>query len=217
LQHPSALVVDDEPANRLFAAKVLSAAGWDVTEAEGGAEAITAAVRITPDLVVMDLDMPGVDGWQATTAIRAAAPPLSSVPILAYTSLRVDDAELRARGLDGRLPKPSSPDAFTEAAARWRLDGQVTVAKRLVAVFGEEEMTQLVTRFRQQLAEALEGLDAGAEVPAHRIAGVSGTLGFAEVSEAWLRLSEGDTTAADAARRSARLAVAAIDRDWPTP
>ncbi|MDO7841312.1 response regulator [Sphingomonas immobilis] len=218
MQRPSVLVVDDEPANRMFAAKVLAAAGWSVAEAMDGTEAITAAVRNIPDLVVMDLDMPGLDGWQATAAIRAAEPPLSSVPILAYTSLRVTDAELLARGLDGRLPKPSSPDDFTEAAAGWRIDGQVDVARRLVAVFGEDEMTQLVTRFRAQLAEALAGLAGGADdLHAHRIAGVSGTLGFAAVSEAWLRLSEGDASATDAARRSARLAVAAIDRDWPVP
>lgn len=206
------LVADDEPANRLFAVRVLGNAGWDVVEAVDGEEAVAVATEAKPQLIVMDMDMPYRDGWAATAAIRALPSPLSTVPILAWTTMRVDDEAARAGGLDGCLPKPCPPDRMAAAVARWRPDGEMAGAERLATIFGAEEMAKLVARFREQLSEALGALDAGDTGAAHRIAGVAGTLGFAEVSEAWLRLSEGDRTARDPAYRAARMAIASIDR-----
>ncbi|WP_375396921.1 response regulator [uncultured Sphingomonas sp.] len=209
------MVVDDEPANRVFVANVLSAAQWDVVEVEDGAAVMAVATRASPDLIIMDIDMLSLDGWSATAAIRAAGPPLSNVPILAYTTMRLTDAEILARGMNGRLPKPSTADSLIAAVAPWRPDGGLAGVHRLIDVFGRDEMTRLVLRFRDQLAEALGALDAGAaNALAHRLAGVAGTLGFAEVSASWLRLSEGDESACDDARHDARIALACIDRDW---
>lgn len=211
MRYPTVLVADDEPANRSFVAAVL-AADWHVVEAADGQDAIAKAREITPDLVVMDIDMPNADGWMATDAIRAGPPPLASVPILAYTSLKLDHGQILARGMDGRLPKPCAPDTLRDAIAPWR-PSAVLPGQPLEDLFGADKMDALVARFRDQLLEALALFDiAGEAAPAHRIAGVAGTLGFSNVSDSWLRLSEGDEDARDEARRDARLAVAAIDR-----
>jgi CheY-like chemotaxis protein len=215
LLKPSVIVVDDEPANRAFVRNVLTAAGWIVTEAEGGVEAVAMAQAAPPHLIVMDIDMPDLDGWATTAAIRASAPPASGVPILAYTTMRVDDAEVHARGLDGRLPKPCPPDELAAAVARWRPDGEVSRALKLGEIFGHEEIAKLVARFHEQLIDALADIDADRVDIAHRIAGVAGTLGFADVSSSWQRLSEGDPTAKPDARRDARVAIARIERDFP--
>lgn len=208
---PTVLVVDDELANRLFVATVL-ATDWHVVEAADGHDAVAKAREITPDLVVMDIDMPNADGWMATDAIRAEPSPLASVPILAYTSLKLDHGQILARGMDGRLPKPCAPDMLRDAIAPWRPSAELP-GQRLADLFGADQMDALVSRFRDQLIEALALFDvAGEAAAAHRIAGVAGTLGFSNVSDSWLRLSEGDDSARGEARRDARLAVAAIDR-----
>jgi CheY-like chemotaxis protein len=213
----TALVVDDEPANRLFINKVLASSGWRVIEATNGEEAIVAARQAAPDLVVMDIDMPVRDGWSATDAIRAGDTPLSSVPILAFTTLKLTDGDLLRRGMDGRVPKPCTPEQLIAATARWRPDGEMSGAKKLADVFGREELAGLVERFRDQLADAIDAIDDGNVSMAHRIAGVAGTLGFAAVSASWLALSEGDDSVRDQARRDARIAIVAIDRDRENP
>ena len=212
---PIVLVADDEPANRAFVRYTLAAAGWQVVEAADGKAAIDAARETLPNLIIMDINMPELDGWHATAAIRAAGPPLAGVPILAYTSLALTDDMVHASGMDGRLPKPATPQALLKAAERWRPDGQLETAEKLAVTFGAEEIEQLVRNFRDQLVDALDDLDGETpEFGAHRIAGVAGTLGFADVSESWLRVSEGDLAAREDARRHARLAISEIDRKF---
>lgn len=202
-------------ANRGFVRRVLSAAGWAVAEASNGEETIAVAGACVPDLVIMDIGMPRGDGAHATRMIRGGPAPLASVPILAYTMLRLDDAEIRAIGMDGRVPKPCTPEVLAATAAHWRPEREMAGAHRLAEVFGAAELASLVARFRAQLADAVVGLDAGDVTAAHRIAGIAGTLGFAAVSASWVRIAEGDVTARDQARRDARIAIARIDRDSP--
>lgn len=207
------LVVDDEEANRLFVRRVLEHSGWRVAEAADGNEAIDSARRTLPSLIVMDIDMPRCDGFAATGAIRAADAPLRDVPILVYSAMALTDAEISARGMDGRIPKPCTPDQLIAAVDPWLQGGELAGVQRLAGIFGEEELRRLIGGLRDQLAAAVGELDAVA-IPstAHRIAGVAGTLGFAAVSASWLALSEGDEGMREQARRDARLAVAAIDR-----
>lgn len=201
--------------NRVFVRRVLSATGWAVAEAINGEETIAVANARVPDLVIMDIGMPRGDGAHATRMIRGGPAPLASVPILAYTMMRLDDAEIRALGMDGRVPKPCTPEVLAAAAAHWRPDCETAGAHRLAEVFGVAELASLVARFRAQLADAVVKLDAGDVTAAHRIAGVAGTLGFAAVSASWVAVSEGDVASRDQARRDARIAIAQIDRDSP--
>jgi CheY-like chemotaxis protein len=213
----SILVVDDESANRALAAGILGAAGWQVHEAENGDAAIAAAQEHRFDLILMDIQMPGRDGFDAARAIRQGDGPGAAVPILAFTAVPPGDAIERARaaGMDGHIAKPFTPEALLAATDPWRPDGAASPAASLVAIFGAAEIARLLDRFRVQLAEALAADDAPAErrARAHKIAGISGTLGFAEVSRLWLAVSEGDESAWDEARIAARRAIRRIDSD----
>jgi len=89
---------------------VLGSAGYDLTEAEDGEEAIAAVARRRPDLILMDIQLPVMDGYEATRRIRTN-PDLRSVPIIAVTSyaLAGDEDKALAAGCDGYVTKPYSP------------------------------------------------------------------------------------------------------------
>lgn len=102
------LVADDVPANRLVARAMLTSAGHHVTAVEDGAMALAAVQQNSFDLVLMDLQMPVMDGLEATRRIRALPPPASAVPIVAVTaSVMPEQVEAcRGAGMDGHLAKP---------------------------------------------------------------------------------------------------------------
>ena len=104
------LVVEDTEDNRKIIRDLLTAAGYELIEALDGAEGVAVAQRERPDLVLMDIQLPVVDGYEATRRIRAT-PELARVPIIAVTSyaLSGDEAKARAAGCDGYVAKPFSP------------------------------------------------------------------------------------------------------------
>ncbi|PXA85162.1 response regulator [Nostoc sp. 3335mG] len=217
----SILVVDDEPANRTLAAGILGAAGWQVHEAENGEAAIAAAREHRYDLILMDIQMPGRDGFDAARTIRDGGGPGAAVPILAFTAVPPGDAIERARaaGMDGHIAKPFTPEDLLAATDTWRPDGASSPAASLVAIFGAAEIAKLLARFRTQLTDALVADESPADrkARAHKIAGISGTLGYAEVSRLWLAVSEGDESAWEGARIAARRAIRQIDADADLP
>jgi CheY-like chemotaxis protein len=221
LNRYSILVVDDEPANRALAAGILAAAGWHVDKAKDGDAAIAAAREHRYDLILMDIQMPGRDGFETTQTIRQGDGPSAAAPILAFTAVPPGDAIERARaaGMDGHIGKPFTGESLLAATDPWRPDGAASPAASLVALFGTAEIANLLSRFRTQLAEALTAEDSPSErkARAHRIAGISGTLGFAQVSRLWLAVSEGGESAWDDARIAARLAIREIDSGADLP
>src|SRR5262247_2122861 len=104
------LIVEDQEDNRAILRAVLSRAGYDLIEAFNGEDAVRLAQNEQPDLILMDIQLPGIDGYEATRRIRAI-PALSKVPIIAVTSyaLSGDEAKTRAAGCDGYVAKPFSP------------------------------------------------------------------------------------------------------------
>ena len=104
------LVVEDQEDNRQIIRDMLSATDYQITEAENGEEALAAVAKQRPDLILMDIQMPIMDGYEATRRIKAD-PGLRSVPIIAITSyaLSGDEQKARAAGCDDYVPKPYSP------------------------------------------------------------------------------------------------------------
>ena len=104
------LVVKDTEDNRQTIRDLLTSAGYELIEAIDGVEGVATAEREQPDLILMDIQLPGIDGYEATRRIRAI-PALAKVPIIAVTSyaLSGDEAKTRAAGCDGYVAKPFSP------------------------------------------------------------------------------------------------------------
>ena len=104
------LVVEDTEDNRRIIRDLLTAAGYALIEATDGAEGVALAQKERPDLVLMDIQLPEMDGYEATRRIRAI-PELARVPIIAVTSyaLSGDEAKTREAGCDGYVAKPFSP------------------------------------------------------------------------------------------------------------
>lgn len=104
------LIVDDAPANRELVLALLESLDLETMQACDGREAVEAAAGEAFDLVLMDLQMPIMDGFSATRAIRAGGGPSCATPILALSaSVEPQDvAACRAAGMDDHLPKPIS-------------------------------------------------------------------------------------------------------------
>jgi two-component system cell cycle response regulator DivK len=104
------LVVEDHEDNRQILRDLLASGGFDMIEAENGAEAVIAAEANRPDLILMDIQLPVVDGYEATRRIKAN-PLLKAIPIIAITSyaLSGDEEKTRRAGCDDYVTKPFSP------------------------------------------------------------------------------------------------------------
>jgi two-component system, cell cycle response regulator DivK len=104
------LVVEDTEDNRRIIGDLLTSVGYEVIEAVDGEEGVAMAESHRPDLILMDIQLPEMDGYEATRRIRAI-PQLAEVPIIAVTSYAFsgDEAKARAAGCDGYIAKPFSP------------------------------------------------------------------------------------------------------------
>jgi two-component system cell cycle response regulator DivK len=104
------LVIEDQEDNRCILRDLLTSSGYVVVEALTGIEGVDQAANERPDLILMDIQLPGIDGYEATRRIKAD-PQLASIPIIAVTSyaLSGDDVKAFAAGCDGYVTKPFSP------------------------------------------------------------------------------------------------------------
>src|SRR6185436_3812317 len=107
---PKILHIEDDPANRLLVRKLLTPAGFEVIDAADGLEGIRRATQDPPDLVLVDIAIPGLDGYEVTLRLRAE-PELRGVPIVAITAEGNRDTSL-AVGCDGFLQKPIDARSF---------------------------------------------------------------------------------------------------------
>lgn len=218
VENPSILVVDDEAVNRGIASVMLGQAGWHVDTVEDGASAILAVRRRAYALVLMDIQMPDMDGFEAAAAIRGEG---GTMPIVAFTALSHTETagRLHGAGMDGYIGKPFTAPELLAAVEPWRPSARPHDSARLAALFGEAEILAMLGRFRDQLADALTAPDGPGErrSRAHRVAGIAGTLGFPEVSRIWLAVSEGEDSQWEAARVVARKALAELGRPQETP
>jgi two-component system, cell cycle response regulator DivK len=104
------LIVEDQEDNRQILRDLLGNAGYALSEAENGEQALAAVAAQRPDLILMDIQLPVMDGYEATRRIKAD-PATRSIPVIVVTSyaLSGDDARARAAGCDAYVSKPYSP------------------------------------------------------------------------------------------------------------
>ena len=107
------LIVEDHEENRRIMRDLLTSAGYEMIEAVTGEDGVALAERERPDLILMDIQLPGLDGYEATRQIKAN-PTLRAIPIIAVTSyaLSGDDVKAREAGCDAYVTKPFSPRAL---------------------------------------------------------------------------------------------------------
>lgn len=120
------LYIEDNPENRLLVSRVLEAEGYEVVEAVDGASGLAAAMETAPNLILLDIGLPKVDGYSLAERFRQM-PELDQVPILAITAnvMKGDRERTLAAGCDGYIPKPIDID---------RLPKQVEQALQRVGV-----------------------------------------------------------------------------------
>jgi two-component system cell cycle response regulator DivK len=116
---PLVLVVDDYQDAREMYAEYLGAFGFAVAEAESGDEAVAKALELLPDAIVMDLSLPGMDGWTATRTLKMDAR-TRAIPVVALTGNARTDAPAAAReaGCDAFLIKPCLPEDIVATVRR---------------------------------------------------------------------------------------------------
>ena len=104
------LVVEDQADTRRIIRDMLASTDYEIIEAEDGEQALAAIAKQRPDLILMDVQLPIMDGYTATRRIKAG-PALQSIRIIAVTSYALDGEEktARAAGCDDYVPKPFSP------------------------------------------------------------------------------------------------------------
>ena len=162
-----ALIVDDHPVTREGLRTALEMAEDDVLvvgEAGNGEEAVERARELTPDVVFMDVRMPGMDGIEATRRIREASPE-TKVILITIDESRGAVSEAIAAGVSGYLLKDASPDSLVDAA-RNAIEGNAVIHPQLTKTFIEEAQavggdeprtTPLSKREREILQKVADG------------------------------------------------------------
>ena len=121
---PLVLIVDDNDRNRKLARDVLRLAGFRTLEAVSAAEAIELASALQPDVILMDLRLPDLDGTEAARTLRSD-PRTSRIPVVALSALPLDDSEdwLLDAGFAGYVAKPIDTDEFPDLVRRFCAGG----------------------------------------------------------------------------------------------
>jgi two-component system, cell cycle response regulator DivK len=114
------LVAEDDADNRRIVVKVLTVEGHETLEAADGRATVDIARRERPDLILMDLAMPGMDGWEAARRLKAD-PETADIPIIALTAfaMRGDEERAREAGCDAYLSKPCRPQTIRDVVRQF--------------------------------------------------------------------------------------------------
>ncbi len=114
------LVIEDNEQNMYLVKYILEAHGYLVLESDNGPEGITIALSESPDLILLDIQLPGMDGYDVARALKKE-PALRQVPIVAVTSYAMpgDRENVLAAGCTGYIEKPIDPDTFIHEVRRY--------------------------------------------------------------------------------------------------
>ena len=114
------LYIEDNPENRLLVKRVLQAEGYTVIEADSGKAGLSKAEATRPDLILMDINLPEIDGYELTRRLKQM-PHLAGVPVVAMTAnvMKGDREKTLAAGCDGYIQKPIDVDQLPMQIARF--------------------------------------------------------------------------------------------------
>jgi CheY-like chemotaxis protein len=203
------LLVEDNPTNLLLGEMILQSIGLEVIRAESGETAVTMALAERPDLVLMDISMPGIDGFEATRQIRAASD-ARTLPIVALTAYAssAEKEMAAASGMDGYLTKPIVLEDLVETLSAWLPRGDEVAAsgaglapaestdsavdhavlENLASQIGQANLTRVLDKFLEEVDvrwAAVEGAtdNAGLAREAHTLASTCRSFGLPSIGE----------------------------------
>jgi CheY-like chemotaxis protein/HPt (histidine-containing phosphotransfer) domain-containing protein len=216
---PRILLVEDNAVNQLVASRMLQQYGCDVGTADDGQQAIDAVQAAEYDLILMDCQLPGIDGYEATRTIRAGSG--HRIPIIALTAHAMSGERERclAAGMDDYLSKPVRREALVTTLARWLpldeppqggpadepaeavgtdLEPAMIAQLRSLDAGHPGFLRELVENFAADSAELVASLPAqvaardgdAVRTAAHRLKGTAANLGAKRLSEACAALEE---------------------------
>jgi len=159
--------IEDDPANRLLVRKLLNRAGHEVLDAEDGIAGVRLACTSQPDLVLVDLNIPGLDGFEVTLRLRGEAN-MRGVPIVAITAEGDRDTSLSV-GCDGFLQKPIDARTFADTIARY-LGGAREAPPARRSTHLREQSQRIVAHLDQKVAELMRANERLREADAARAA-----------------------------------------------
>lgn len=194
------LVAEDMPLNQELIRDLLEEVGYEVDVVANGRDAVTAVRAGRYDLVLMDVQMPGMDGIAATRLIRKLEPAVASVPIVAVTAdvLPQEIDAFRAVGINAHLGKPYQRDALIAAVELWAAYGidirsadpsviDRSILAEIQETLGHARLDELLSMLARELSDRFI-FDAGTSdrrriaYAAHTMGSASGTLGFTQIS-----------------------------------
>lgn len=119
------LLIEDNPQNRYLAKFLLEQRGHHIVEAETGPQGLAMASEVSPDIILLDIQLPGMDGHAVARALKAD-PVLKSIPIVAVTSYAMagDREKCLEAGAEGYIEKPINPETFVAEVERFLSLGQ---------------------------------------------------------------------------------------------
>ncbi len=153
-EKPKILYVEDNLMNRMLVKRLLEAHGYTVLEAEDGLSGIKKAQEELPDLILMDINIPGMDGFEATTKLKSIEG-LKDTPIVALTARVMDgDREMAlTAGCDGYIPKPIDVDTLPGLIKDFLAGRREKVAVAEERVYLREYSQKLVDRLQEKIEE----------------------------------------------------------------
>jgi signal transduction histidine kinase/CheY-like chemotaxis protein len=148
------LYIEDNPENRMLVRAILEAEGYTLVDAEDGLAGIEAAVREEPALILLDVNLPGIDGYEVVSVIKAF-PALASTPVVALTAYAMEGDRQRTlvAGCDGYIQKPIDVDTFPRQVEEFLRGKKETVEEREQGVYLRELNQRLVYRLVNQVEE----------------------------------------------------------------
>jgi signal transduction histidine kinase len=155
------LYVEDNAANRLLVRQVLEGVGYSVVEANDGLDGIKLAQQAQPDLILMDINIPGMDGYEAATRIKSL-PELSNIPIIALTAkvMAGDRERALAAGCDGYIAKPIDIDALPKQVAEFLGGLRESITIEQESAYLREYNERLVDRLEKKVQELTKANEA---------------------------------------------------------